>query len=402
MANISKVSSNVNIALDIDDVLATQETVDIAQAAFFLHQGVILTAIRTHYVFPGVIEFIKFLFSEKVRVSFYSSGLPERNSIFVECLLRRALGDREYEGVKNDVPVLSTSNESVIATQNQKFVHERLYGFFPGNVQKDLSRVLRKNDELDNAVLVDNDYSFSACNQVSNLLFVPGSNERTFNHLVCTIKYGDFELDGQKSIELTLTIDNDYDLIDWRVINNQAIFLIRQIGKYELRFLDIQTNKIRSEIISSHNNRSLFTKLENNFEGKINNEELRLELYQFIESISGKTKTICHSANRIYYVAGLIWTALNELRVNHTPMAQTLFSLQFKQIDDHRYHMDYASLRNDRFYWLGLEKLRKFKPGLQFTHPRSYRAHIQQPIPAEEIPLLQQFIDNGASDCCIM
>ena len=46
----------INVVLDIHDVLACTEVRNIEQASFFKNKGAIITAVKTHYVFPGVIE----------------------------------------------------------------------------------------------------------------------------------------------------------------------------------------------------------------------------------------------------------------------------------------------------------------------------------------------------------
>lgn len=55
---------NCNIVLDIDHTLAFPTVKDLPQAHFFYQKGAILSSarLRTHYVYPGAIEFVRALF----------------------------------------------------------------------------------------------------------------------------------------------------------------------------------------------------------------------------------------------------------------------------------------------------------------------------------------------------
>jgi len=94
---------SINLVFDIDGVLACNAIGSTKIAAFFLKKGAIITALKTHYVFPGVIELMQLLFqTENIKVSFFSSGDRQRNEIFVKQLLELALGQEGYRKIEKN------------------------------------------------------------------------------------------------------------------------------------------------------------------------------------------------------------------------------------------------------------------------------------------------------------
>lgn len=81
------------IVFDIDDVLCTCLVNNIGEVAFYAQHGLIITAFKTHYVFPGVVELMKASFDEPdTDIYFSSRGEEARNKKFTSKLLKRSLG----------------------------------------------------------------------------------------------------------------------------------------------------------------------------------------------------------------------------------------------------------------------------------------------------------------------
>ena len=114
--------------------------------------------------------------------------------------------------------------------------------------------------------------------------------------------------------------------------------------------------------------------------------------------MGGKTQTICHRANRIYYVAGLLSTALSEARNKQIPLTHSLCSLQSERIAKESGDVPVKNFkespRKDRYYHLGLDVLRNVNQDLELINPHNYEQSIQGGIPPEEAARLQELIQN--------
>lgn len=151
----------VDVVLDIDATLATGSTQDFKQ---FPQDQIITAASYPHFIHPGVIEFIRYLYSPglNIRVSFYSAGASERNLPFVKELLIRALGRARYNEIRTSVKVLSRD----YMVRDQK------------HSAKDLKLILQYQNstnthDLSQVVLVDDNTDFVHTGQHRNLLRVP-------------------------------------------------------------------------------------------------------------------------------------------------------------------------------------------------------------------------------------
>ena len=107
----------MHIVLDIDETLASSDpsSIDIpsfnpyalnyqhlTKDKFFVYKT------DLYLMYPGAFEFLQCLFDlPEATISFYSAGQKERNQLFVEALLSRALGEERYKQVKPFVRIYS-------------------------------------------------------------------------------------------------------------------------------------------------------------------------------------------------------------------------------------------------------------------------------------------------------
>jgi hypothetical protein len=156
----------ITVILDIDNVLATHDKCTIQTILFFIRKGCILSAYGvTHYIPPGIIELIQFLYSTPlIQVAFFSSGSSRRNHPFVKALLIKALGQARYDEIAADLIIISNDNLS--------------------DGKKNLSFAIAAVDELENAIFIDNDPKFVCKNQKKHYLHTETVQAKDFADLI--------------------------------------------------------------------------------------------------------------------------------------------------------------------------------------------------------------------------
>ncbi|MBA3660345.1 MAG: hypothetical protein H0W64_01315 [Gammaproteobacteria bacterium] len=176
----------IQIVLDIDDVLATgfhssnlQKLLeDHPYLKDFEDLNLLINAVFPHMIHPGAIELIQWIFQiPNVNVSFFSSGEETRNTAFVKELLTLALGD-SFDKIKDNIGVFSRQH-LVVSKEEETKNQFKLFKIYHGSMKKDLSKILNI-DNLDNAILIDDDSSYIACGQERNVMVVPGADEYPF------------------------------------------------------------------------------------------------------------------------------------------------------------------------------------------------------------------------------
>lgn len=111
------------------------------------------------------------------------------------------------------------------------------------------------------------------------------------------------------------------------------------------------------------------------------------------ESLRTDPKDNVHIVNRIYYVAGLLFAAINKSKVENIFLSEALFRIQYKlKENQEKFHFREEILSEDLYYRLGLETLRAIKPDLQFTTRESYLASVGRPQTAEEVAYFEDLI----------
>lgn len=185
----------IDIVLDIDQTIAIPFENDAALPhqrilKWFKNNNLYIEASVKHLLYPGTLEFIRYLFSiPNVNVHFYSAGTQSRNVPFVKQLLENSLGQAKYKDIKEKTHVYSTQDEENLPYARTTFAGKYLLENFGINIGKednptkvkDLFRLkggFLSSKSLANVILIDDNPSYLAsCAQVSNLLIVPRNEE---------------------------------------------------------------------------------------------------------------------------------------------------------------------------------------------------------------------------------
>ncbi len=410
--NVSHVKNYINVVLGIDDLLAIDAVSDdkfenrdvstLEQAYFFQKNGEIISESETYYIFPGVREFIQLLIkTENIRVSFFSPGTDERNTEFVDELLKRVLTPDEYEIKRPWIQVL-TSKDMVQCTSEEKEEMKMEYGLYLGNHQKDIKKVLDMGGLLENTVSIDDNKSQISYRQEKNILLASSTNHKSFSKLISKIQK--YTPDGYKFLECIL-LAHESDLYKEPVHDGIAIKIFKTQDGFKVCFVNTSfeyQEKIISEEVDSELVFALNGIYQNNLDetgrSVIKDDEVLKNIRDFVTSFDGRIKKICRSANRICYVTGLLFSALKEAEENNIPVSDVLFDRQFKYIEaKNKYKLNEKSLRKrDDLYISGLLKLKEINPDLEFITPHNYGHFIEEPIPESDEKELEHALKKQA------
>lgn len=188
----------IHIVLDIDGTLANgfhEENIQEVLKKYphlqkLADENLFINAITPHLLHPGAIEFIQWIFQiPNVKVSFFSDAYEKRNTVFVQELLIRALGN-DFDTIKNTVSIYSRQHlvpSIEEETKNQVNFFKLCYG----KTKKNLSKVIEIGN-LNNTLLIDDDPSYISFGEEKNVLLVPGTGYLNF----CLFHKYSLELSG--------------------------------------------------------------------------------------------------------------------------------------------------------------------------------------------------------------
>lgn len=406
-----------NVVFDIDQVLSDQKVRELNEIKFYQQRGLVLTAKKTHYIFPGVIEMMQLLFNmPDVRVSFFSSGMQCRNELFVKRLLKQALGKEFYLKIKENIRIFSgkkndNSTDLVKNTSEQSEVQWKNYGLRRGEHKKSLEKVVGPEEVLDNCVLVDNDPKGVMCDQERNYLYVPPIFTKDYKAMESESKFYSYSVHGHKKIPFVgcLSVGNKESLKDG-VINAEYIELLIESEKCTLGYADYEQKQYKEIELSQESDGALFAAIKAHYQKDKQGEtmtkaELDLTLYTLLEEKQGKTTAINLSCNRICYVAGVLFKALEHARTGST-LADFLFPYHFSPKKENGafeplFGTKKANYNKEEYYHYGLEKLRQANPRFTFITPQIYNECCALAISAEEEAILKKIHENEEG-CSIM
>lgn len=392
-----------NIAFDIDQTMAFHKINSPEQGNFILKEGTILSSeqLNTHYIYPGIIELVKRLFcSEEFRVSFFSKGTEDRNLEFVRHFLDLAIEESEFELKKSSVRVLSRGDLSEEECERCRERHYKKYGLWVGYSPKDISKVLVGDEKIEDAVLIDDKSENAMVDQVSNLLLMPLVESDDFDSMLRKKEF--YNTDGERYLKCMINFTNDFTIEQELVEDGRRIMLYKMDDTFGIRFIDVdgalQTKRIDK-------NSALFAKLNDYYTQQIiadsdladiEDQELNQEVCEFVAGFNGRSKKICRRANRVCYIAGLLFSAISKAKELEISLSEALFQYQFTLKDDKKTYTPnyYKLVKQDRFYWLGLEKLKEVNPDFKFVTPHIYHAYMQKPISEESSSFLKYAKDN--------
>lgn len=407
MMTVNVALDTVNVVLDIDKVLAcsVKKNRTSTAASFFEKKDLILHAAEVaHYIFPGVIEFLTLLLrTEKANVSVYSAGETNRNHELVELLLKRIY---QQEEMRPFVKVLSRKDLVITDTSEKTTQYYERFTLEQGPRHKDLLKVIkdmprevvsqdRKAPEsneyaLKNTVLVDDKFGNIAPGQAKNFLYAGKTSWCDYSSL--KEKYEAYQKDAYRPLKCSLEGDEDSC---FEVDQGKRISFLKKEDTFEVWFIDkenvLQKKKVPEEYTD------LLEKLKNASEKRVNldgnnfftDSEMRERAYQLVESFNGRTKKLPRSTNRIFYITGLLFTAIGLAKTKNISLSDALFELQFEKKpalnpeestapasaageNEEEFELSCQALRDDRLFELGLKKLQEINPDLHFTTPYTY------------------------------
>lgn len=372
-----------NVVLDIDQVLAFHHVNDLPQGQFFLNKGAILTAIKTHYIYPGAIEFIRAVaLRRNVRLTFYSAGLFERNIQLVPLLLNLALPEPQYFDLKSKIRTLS--REDLVQFKQVDQISQYYYPELNclSFSQKDLRKVLSCDDCLSNGVLIDDQSRNAAAGQLYNLLEVPVSEADEYASLIDKMQFYSADT-GMRYLKCVITpfgsMQDDF------LKDGNRIAISKKGDDFEIKFQN-REREVQALIIDS--DKDLYEQLNYFYEkavqsraplGYIDDAQVVENICKIVSDCNGRSKKICRRANRICYVAGLLFTALNFAETNNMSLKDALIIHQFNWKDDDQAYepIFHKAKKNDRYYWIGLCELQEVNPLYELITPHNYHEYSQ-------------------------
>lgn len=379
-----------NLVFDIDGTLAVEDTFSPQSSRYLEKTGHIVTALKTHFVFPGVVELMQLLFKmPDVKVSFFSSGPQDRNELFVAELLKRALGEEQYHKVKNEIRICSGKKNTgdihghgdlTRRNEEKQMQQKNLYGdWLTGARKKCLRKIIGEDGELENTILIDDAPSYIMYEQERNLFYLPEIELDDFHDPIePSTRFDLFDLQGLKIIPFV----KRSKIFPAEVLDTDFICILFSADSFKLHFRDIDEKKINEITIFKETNEEIFNAAKHYYcktnisptttETGLTKTELDDYFYDLINKNNGKTKKIQFEYNRIYYLAGMIFKALKAARAGST-LTQFFFPLHFTPTEDQKFSLRYRSkdaehLREEHYHY-GLKKLRKANQDLTFVIP---------------------------------
>jgi hypothetical protein len=364
---------SINIVLDIHDVLCTySKTSEVdPHGDFFQNHGAVLSAFKTHYVFPGVIELLKVLFqAENFKVSFFNEVPKQFNVLLVKQLFEIA------SRPKYPVRVLSFED-------------------LKEHYEKDISQVLSEGDLLENAILIDVQQKNVADGQIKNYLQVEGMTSEKFSRL--SLEMDPSQVDGARRLKCYLVTGKLLATAKY-IKEGGKILIFKKDKDYEIGFFD-QDNVYKVEKFPPDKYWECILLLDRiNPKNRCFGKEIRnlhvIEcIYEFVASCGGQTREICFQANRICYITGLLFTALSQSKEKNISVSEALLQLQYrlrsKVNNGHKYQCNIEKLQNtSEYYFVGLKKLREVNPNFQFVTPQVYHKCVHFPVKEDVCVLL--------------
>lgn len=369
--------SEINIALDIDRVLAYEPHGD--QDAFFEKHGAVISifvrnVLEKYYIAPGTMELLKTLDQNpNVKVSFFSSGAPDRNITLIEELLIKTFGRELYPDVKDRFKIIQNSQ---ILT-------------------KDLLRLTEMKEEeleekikfLQNTLLVDDDLfnivdptgeNPSILSQKANFLYCPPTEGKNFAKLLN--KY-DYRLDGTKLLKCTLVPEERQfsDSQVAKVLKGTDIFISKIEKNYEICFYNTLQSRVEFQPVLVADEKLLaaldlhYEKDEIMYSKLVKEEELKSLIFDFVSQRNGKITKISRQVNRICYVAGLLDHLLKTSLESEKSVAEILYTHQWLDRNKRPQVENVIACprKSEQFYHTGLKVLQSINPDYKFISPHS-------------------------------
>lgn len=359
------------VVFDIDDLLCTHEVNTLHDVAFFKKYGAILVAAKkTHYIFPGVKELMRAVFNRSdVEVAFYSGAKAERNVEFVPELLKLSQISPRYK-----VEVIS----KLYDTKAEEVARDRaLFGVRFSRQAKDLNVFVKEGLPLGNIALVDNGVGVSMPGQVKNQL------------LVRTTWFSDFREDTQGWDKEGFYPENAY--IEFN--NHHSIEFVKKEEAIEVSFRTRKTKERKRHVFTEPWAKELAASSLTVIDPMV----YSTPLFKAIEEIGGYTKAFAYGMNRTCFIAGMLFSSLDQAKAENRLLTDVFFDKQFYKARD-LYERNLYLDEDLDIHLLGLSLLRKENAAFSYMHPHIVAARREIPISDTEKIEFQAYLDNQHSD----
>jgi len=249
--------------------------------------------------------------------------------------------------------------------------------------KKGLENHLEEGQSLSNCILIDDRIESVKHGEEGNYLHVPYHTVWDYKQLES--RPFDYDEDGKKYIPFK-NLNICYEESD--ILNAKYINLLFSEELCTLRFCNEEQSECLEIDVCKDLEPALYHGLRYYYEeenlslqlagqlGTLPQEDLDNAIYSLIAKNGGKTKCIDLLSNRICYVAGVLFKALENARKG-CPIPTFLFPLHFsKKAFSENYELRFlkpnASHNKEEYYHFGLEQLRKVNPAYTFIHPSIY------------------------------
>lgn len=330
------------ILLDIDEVLSCHDVWQIEQIPIFDAFGMIIHAVRAHYVFPGVKELMQAAYDTDLEVGFYSFGGMDRNIPYVKELLRQSL---------KEPPDPLIYNKKATFPDELKKAEFIKYGKHNVDYHKDMREVVKTGEQIDNVIIADDELECIAPGQLPNLLRMPWTDASRISQVSGFIEHLSFRVAREV----------DADLQD-QLVSGLVIVVYVDNERVEIQFIDKDTYQLKKVLITNQEWINCINAEKYYCKGPYTHQ-----MRAFIASLNGKTTQICRQLNAIYYLAGLLFSIIEESNKTGQTLSKTLFKRQFRKIEKGKYqNITHLLFQQDYYYHYGLKILRKYNSSLEF------------------------------------
>ncbi|MCB1112293.1 MAG: hypothetical protein H7A37_01030 [Chlamydiales bacterium] len=393
------VNPTCTVVFDIDEVLvASDGSRNDNLKSYFRRKGHLIEAHNRHFVFPGVAELFQRLNQEpNVRLAYFRLGYHYRDAEEFHQLFHKALVlDQQLSA---NVKVCDRREiQSGIANglKSEKNLH-------------DLTQLVDNKEDLDNTALIVTDTTYIERGQTPNLLLVSPSTTENFCKLPKQVDQWDSE--GYFLIPVHARIGHIRKFL-WpgvrsKIAEGKCIRACPLLtGGYKIAF----KKRGKKECIVAYMNEKEYPDLCNMLanhdyfvgNARITNGVVLEKIHEWIEEHGGecKIKKVYYNANRIYYIAGVLFTALKRAQDEHRSLSSVLRDMQFVAIGENTYEPKLDEMeKEEHWYHLGLSYLQEMNPKLRFNCPYSFVNTIMCPITEKEDEIINQ---EQEQECVIM
>ena len=330
-------SNKINICLDIDETLATDLIPD-DYLPYLDRIKKICTnpdryvyALRDHFLHHGVVELIKALTDiPNVDLYFYSSDEAARNVPFVQALLTKAKDKDYFDRTHQKDRIFSEPDTINLRTLD--FEH------------LDFKKMLLENLGIEKTKVIKEDGSVTYNLNPDHPYFV-GKRKKNIH-------------------KITTSVEN---LANTILVDDMPGHVLRGQEKHYISLLPFMPEHLK------------------------NTDETKCEDNVFIKTDDFR------GVNHIFYLAGLLISAIEKFNSDNQGLTLTrvLSDIQLKLSPDGKLIPNYSEIQHNLdYYKIGLNKLKKYNPKLEFILPSNLQEQLNLKYKLAEIQVNSEYAQN--------